>query len=92
MAKFTVVPWLTWPLLYTPSLARPLRVDQVRTVFEFPKGTYVENLAVRANGQVLVTPLTEPNLLLIDPQRRGTLPTLVYTFPEALGLAGITEY
>lgn len=76
-------------------LATPLE-DPVRTVFEFPNHTYVENLAVRANGQVLVSVLTKPQLFLIDP----TVPSvgqqsqavLVHEFSGSLGVSGIVEY
>ncbi|KAH8807530.1 hypothetical protein F5884DRAFT_789460 [Xylogone sp. PMI_703] len=63
----------------------------VRLVYEFPIGTYVENLAVRSNGQVLMCPLTIPSLFMIDPLVGGK-PTVAYTFPDILGLAGIAEY
>lgn len=62
----------------------------VRTVFQFPNDTFVENLAVRSNGQILVSALNRPHLFLIDPQL-DVPPTIVHTF-ETIGLAGIAEY
>ncbi|MCJ1359841.1 MAG: hypothetical protein MMC33_009844 [Icmadophila ericetorum] len=64
----------------------------VRQVYEFALNTWLENLAVRSNGDILVTELLPaPNLYLIDPFSPKKSPTLVHTFPNALGLLGITE-
>ncbi|KAF3767053.1 hypothetical protein M406DRAFT_355452 [Cryphonectria parasitica EP155] len=65
--------------------------DPVSTLYEFPWDTYVENLAVRPNGQILVNPLTLPQLYLVEPRLPGEI-FLVYEFPEILGLSGIVEY
>lgn len=62
----------------------------VRTVYEFPVGTFVENLAARANGEILVSALNDPHLFLFDPTRSGP-PAALHTFP-VLGLTGIAEY
>jgi hypothetical protein len=58
-------------------------------VYQFPKPTWIENLAVRSNGQLLVTLLTTPELYLIDPAT--STPTLIHKFPGVLGLTGIIE-
>ena len=63
----------------------------VRQIYQFPLPNALENLAVRSNGNLLVTDLTEPNLYLIDPFSPNEPPTLLHTFPNALGLLGITE-
>lgn len=63
----------------------------VRQIYEFPRGTALENLAVRSNGNLLVTDITTPNLYLIDPFSPKEPPTLLHTFPNASGLLGITE-
>ena len=63
----------------------------VRTVYEFPNGTWVENIAVRPNGQLLVTLLQPtPDLYLIDPFKTEAS-ILIHRFPNALGALGITE-
>ncbi|KAF8853184.1 hypothetical protein BDZ45DRAFT_694449 [Acephala macrosclerotiorum] len=38
-----------------------------RLLHQFPLGTWVENLAVRSNGQLLVTLFSTPDLYIIDP-------------------------
>jgi hypothetical protein len=61
-------------------------------VYQFPtKPTWVENIAVRPNGQLLVTLLSVPEVWLINPASPATA-TLVHTFSlPALGVMGITE-
>lgn len=65
--------------------------DQVRLLFEFPHNIYCENLAVRPNGQILVTPLNLPQLWLVEPDLPGEA-FLAYEFAEVVGLTGIVEY
>jgi hypothetical protein len=62
----------------------------LRTVTQFPNLTWVENLAVRSNGQVLVTLLTTPELVLVDPFNDGKQ-VVVHQFPNVVGLTGIAE-
>jgi hypothetical protein len=63
----------------------------VKTVFEFPFKTWVENIAVRGNGELLVTLIDHPELQLVNPFDPDNT-TLVSTFPDALGLLGIAEF
>ena len=63
----------------------------VRTVYQFPNGTWLENLAVRANGQLLVSFLTAPDLYQIDPSSTTEAPpVLIHRFPGT-GTLGIAE-
>jgi hypothetical protein len=62
----------------------------LRNVTQFPNGTWVENLAVRSNGQLLVTLASAPELYLVDPIG-GKQPLLVHQFPSVVGLTGIAE-
>ncbi|KZP21481.1 hypothetical protein FIBSPDRAFT_740671 [Athelia psychrophila] len=60
------------------------------SIGKLPNGSWAENLAVRANGQLLVTLITAPEIHQIDPF--GSHETkLVETLPVAGGLLGITE-
>ncbi|MCJ1431035.1 hypothetical protein MMC27_000385 [Xylographa pallens] len=64
-----------------------------RPVIEFPLGTWAENLAVRTNGQILVTVLNTPQLVQIDPLSLQE-PFLIHQFPnpdKADGVGGIAE-
>lgn len=61
-------------------------------IHEFPEGTWVENIAVRANGQLLVTLISAPRLYLIDPDpANSSSATLLHEFSDAASLLGITE-
>ena len=51
----------------------------------------MENIAVRSDGQLLVTLFTSPELYQIDPFQQNPTPQLVAQFPEALGILGIAE-
>ncbi|KAK3631347.1 hypothetical protein LTR56_010169 [Elasticomyces elasticus] len=61
----------------------------VETVYSFPNLTWVENIAVRGNGKVLVTLITAPEVWEIDPTTHTA--GLVYSFPDATAATGITE-
>lgn len=65
-------------------------MNSTQTIYEFPQDTYIENLAVRANGQILVNPLTLSQLWLVDPHLPGQ-GFVVHNFSEG-GLSGIVEY
>ncbi|KAF2500383.1 hypothetical protein BU16DRAFT_245626 [Lophium mytilinum] len=70
----------------------------INTLHQFPKGAWVENLAVRQNGALLVTRLDVPELWEIepvfDPLNSNPLhpsgsARLIYRFPGATGLMGV---
>ena len=61
----------------------------VSTVYQFPNETWVENLAIRSNGKILVTLLTSPEVWQIDPTQRSA--ELIYHFPNATSALGIAE-
>jgi hypothetical protein len=64
---------------------------KVQSLYQFPDGTWLENLAVRHNGQVLVTSLTpEPSVYLFYDENAP--PLLLHTFTDVTSLLGITEY
>ena len=78
------------------TAARPLfnRDDgelPTRSVFQFPTGAWVENIAVRSNGYLLVTRLDVPELFLLDPTAKNASAKLMYNFPAATSLTGIAE-
>ena len=77
--------FLTFLALCTSGLCA-----QVQTLYQFPKDTWIENLAVRSCNDLLLTLLTSPELYMLDPES-DTPPTLIYTFPAAQALFGIAE-
>ena len=68
------------------STAGPL---SKRLVHQFPNGTWIENLVIRPNGFILATQATAPNLYVVNPFTGAA--DLLYTFPDAEGLSGITQ-
>lgn len=60
-----------------------------KLIHQFPLPTWIESVAVRPNDNLLLTHLTSPSLSSLDPS--STVPELVYTFPNATGVFGITE-
>ncbi|KAG4432311.1 hypothetical protein IFR05_012218 [Cadophora sp. M221] len=72
----------------TSSTLDPLLPSKL--IHQFPLPTWIENLAIRANGTILVTLLTTPGLYLVDPKTPSSA-TLVANFPEVTGLTGIIE-
>lgn len=63
----------------------------IRTIHTFPNNTFLENIAVRANGDLLITSVTVPSLFTIDPTVADPPAPALHTFPNATGLTGITE-
>ncbi|KAK4143450.1 uncharacterized protein C8A04DRAFT_28875 [Dichotomopilus funicola] len=63
----------------------------IRTIHTFPNNTFLENIAVRANGNLLLTSVTVPSLFTIDPTTTNPPAPALHTFPNATGLTGITE-
>jgi hypothetical protein len=57
---------------------------KLTTVAEFPVGYFLENVAVRADGSMLVTELSKKGLWYVPVPARGTLvrPVLVHTFGQ----------
>ncbi|KAL5312859.1 hypothetical protein ACEPPN_019285 [Leptodophora sp. 'Broadleaf-Isolate-01'] len=64
----------------------------VNTIYQADVPTWHENLAVRANGQLLVTRMDGPILELIDPAATSKTPIIINNFGSAYaGCLGITE-
>ena len=80
--------------LLEPIFAAPYRHGAshapVRTIYQFPSETWIENLAVMRNGSILFTVLSSPQLYMVNPFD-GSLPVLIHEFPGYLGLLGIAE-
>jgi hypothetical protein len=61
-----------------------------KTIFQLGPDTWIENIAVRSNNDLLLTVLTTPDLYTFTPSSPNSQ-KLLHTFPNATSLLGITE-
>ncbi|KAJ5588012.1 uncharacterized protein N7459_003777 [Penicillium hispanicum] len=83
----------SWPLFSTQA-ASPSQNDQpsveVKTLFQFPNnGSWVSNIVLRSNGDLLLTRLDVPEVWSVDVASGNA--TRAYTFPNVTGCFGISE-
>ncbi|KAJ7270612.1 hypothetical protein B0H12DRAFT_773474 [Mycena haematopus] len=79
-------------ILLLSSLTTVFAQLPVTQIYHNPHpGTWLENLAVRPNGQILATRLDVPEIYQITPDPHNPNPTLIYAFPSAIGTLGIAE-
>lgn len=78
-------------LLLCAILPTGLALDPTRLLYQFPNHTWVENLAVRPNGSILLTLITSPDLYLLNPLATDPKAQLIHHFSSSLWLTGITE-
>lgn len=84
-----ILPFLYQPICALPHAA-PHPTYPIRTVFEFPNETWVENIAIRASGELLVTTISSPAVFQVDPFL--SVPAkVIHTFPGSLSTLGIAE-
>jgi sugar lactone lactonase YvrE len=80
-----------WGLLFffsTATKGASSSGKSISTVYQFSNAkSWVEGIAIRPNGQILVTRTDVPELWLIDPKAHSA--SLVYTFPDATSTVGI---
>ncbi|KAJ2976866.1 hypothetical protein NQ176_g4693 [Zarea fungicola] len=62
-----------------------------RTLYTFANGTQLENIAVRSNGNLLLTRINKPELYEFNPSDPSSGAKLLQTFPGYVSLLGITE-
>lgn len=73
--------------IYTPCLAHS---PNLREIYRFPNGTWIENIAVRPNGNLLVADLSTAELWEINPSIPSSA-HLIHHFDDAKDADGITE-
>lgn len=66
-----------------------VELSKVETVHAFPLNYFVENIAVRSSGGILVTVHNRNELIYIDPGQAKQQPVVVHTFSTAV--SGIVE-
>ncbi|KAF2993361.1 hypothetical protein E8E13_002041 [Curvularia kusanoi] len=84
-----------------PAFATPLapghkaqsgHKSAVRLLYEYPLDFFVENIAVRPKGELLVTLPYIAEVHSIDPLRPNPTPKVVHSFKGVNSVFGITEY
>jgi hypothetical protein len=85
--------WASWPIDDTET-AGPYPNDaptvKVETLFQFPNnGSWIDNLALRSDGSVLLTRLDTPEVWSVDTTTGNA--TLVHSFANATSCFGISE-
>jgi hypothetical protein len=73
------------------TLANPSHAAaSVSSVYTFPLGTWIENLAVRSNGLILASSASAPQIWQVDPDKPDRA-NLIATLPNHLASSGVTE-
>jgi hypothetical protein len=82
-------------LLLIPVLSSPSpKLSAVKTVYQFPNPTWVENISATRNGSLLVSLLAKTSgaeLHLVNPFTSPATATLVKAFPDSNSAFGVTE-
>ncbi|KAL9074426.1 MAG: hypothetical protein Q9157_004386 [Trypethelium eluteriae] len=93
MALFSVVFAMTVlsPTRTSSSLVPGPLNTNLQTVHQFPDFTWMENMAVRKNGQILGTDLSAGKFYLVDPQNPNLEPPVLAQFPDGSCVLGIAE-
>lgn len=73
------------------AITHPNAPNPVIGGFAFPKGAWIENIAIRSNGQQLLTRLDSPEIYLLQLETWNPHSILVYRFPGVQALTGIVE-
>ncbi|PGG99672.1 hypothetical protein AJ79_08446 [Helicocarpus griseus UAMH5409] len=78
-------------LLYHVSAASTARrqTSAISTIYQFPN--QLENIAVRPNGNLLISYITAPELYEINPSANVGRPSIAHTFPNGHSVFGIQE-
>lgn len=58
-------------------------------LYEFPNSTWIENIAIRPNGQLLLTSISFGGLFVFDPHT--DIPGIAIQIPDASSVTGIAE-
>jgi hypothetical protein len=63
----------------------------IQVLYEAPQTLFFENIAVRSNGHILLTALTEPTMYIVDPFAAQPTPKALVSFEGVNGMTGIAE-
>ena len=66
-------------------------LHSVQLITQFPNGSFLENLAVRNDGSIVVNFITSSDVYLIQPSAEHANPRLVHTFEGSTSVIGFAE-
>ncbi|CAH0041650.1 unnamed protein product [Clonostachys rhizophaga] len=67
-------------------------ISQPRLIYEFPNNnTFIENLTVRPNGELVLTTFHDGHIYTINPSAHKSVPKLAVKVPELTGVTGISQ-
>lgn len=77
-----------------PTASSSSALLPTKTIFKFSDDSFydIENVAVRANGNLILNLLSKPEVYTLDPLEPSPTASLVYTFPNSTKVDGIAEY
>jgi sugar lactone lactonase YvrE len=75
----------------TSFLFASTHASQVRTIREFPKPTWLENIAAMRNGSLLVSMIGRSEVHIVHPLVNPSTTSLVANIPDVNAVFGITE-
>ena len=75
----------------SPVVSQDTGEFPTRLVYQFPNGSRAENIAVRPNGDLLITRVDVPEIYLINPSSASPTATLLHRFNDKLSTSGIAE-
>lgn len=72
--------------------SRPHAFTESNNIYEYANPTWIENIAARSNGDLLVSIIDRPELRVIHPFGHPPSESEIHSFPEKVSCFGITEY
>ncbi|KAK2684497.1 hypothetical protein QWA68_016520 [Fusarium oxysporum] len=82
---------LSLALSAATGMASPVKAPTTRELFHFPNATFIENIAVRPNGHLLLNTFDNGRMYTIDPSAPHITPQVAAQLPDVASLTGITE-
>jgi hypothetical protein len=63
-----------------------------KTIFQFNESAWIESIAARSNGELLLSRVRVPELWILDPSSPFSEAQLLHSFPGVNSLLGLTEF
>ena len=73
------------------SNSQTILAPPARLIYQFPPNVDAENIACRANGELLLSIVNEPIVYTLNPMQPSPQPEIIFQFPNATGMTGLAE-